>query len=541
MPYPSFRCTRPGAVAAALAAAVTLSACGGLEIAASPTTGTAPPPTTVPGEGGGTTTTTAGPGGGEAGRDPAVDQRLRDFLAWEAPVHVSEDGRTVEPKSYQAGGFDVACAVTGTRELAPAPFDDFAAFVFDGDLVPGLVVQGRGVLEGDLRPVPLDRAPLTLAMDLASANPTAVVEIPSSSALTEAVAALKSDADARLTGIDVVPAQIDFVLEETSSYEESLLQMGISARYDSPTLQAGFSSSFDQREARTEHAVTMRLLQPMFTVRVDRSRIGGPGDYASPAATVDGVERLVADGTIAGDNVPVLIDQVTYGRAVYVTVSSTGVDDSQELRAAVEGAYGGFSGSADVSARHRQVMDSSSIQVKAFGGDQEVALSALRSGGIKDFLQSVNTSNAIPLTFSMRTLDGNLISVADRATVQDIGCTRTAIPEPRTRWAVEAYSGGAWIDMWVNSTKVGTIERNSRTTTIDLTPHMDEGRSNEFRVHVWPDTCLTNPSVGITITADGQQKSRRIQDGISCDWWSTWTLNDADDTVAHPDNWHTGG
>jgi hypothetical protein len=535
---------RPSLVAAVLAIALALSACGTgvggsvldplgapptTQITAPSTSTTAPP-----------TDSTGPTGGGDATRDPAIDQRLRGFVSWDPPVHVSTDERAIAARNHRTGGFDVSCSVTGSRELAPAPFDDFTAFVFDGSLVPGLIVEGEGVLDGDLRPVPLQRAPLTLAMDLASANPTRAVDDPTSAALTEAIAALKADADARLTGIDVVPAQVDFLLEESSSYEEALLQLGISARYDSPGLRAGFSSSFDQREATTEHSVTMRLLQPMFTVSVDRSSTTGPGDLVAASADVASVERLVAGGVIGETNTPLLIDRVTYGRSVYLTISSTEVDDARDLKVAVDAAYGGFSGDAEVADRHRRIVNESSIQVRAFGGDQEVALAALRSGEIRDFLRSVNTSNAIPLTFGLRTLDGALVAVTDRGTVQDIGCERTPVPVARTRWAVEAYSGGAWIDLFVNSTKVATIERNSRTTTVDLTPYMDEGRSNELRVHVWPDTCLTNPSVGITITADGVQKSRRIQDGMTCDWWSTWTLDDADDTVRHPDNWTTG-
>ena len=55
------------------------------------------------------------------------------------------------------------------------------AFGFSGDdVLPGLVVDGSAVETGDLRVLPLARAPLTLRSSLASANPTVLIEAPDS-------------------------------------------------------------------------------------------------------------------------------------------------------------------------------------------------------------------------------------------------------------------------------------------------------------------------------------------------------------------------
>lgn len=468
-------------------------------------------------------------------QDQQVNQLLSAYATWSTPIHQATDGRSLAPKEFNDGEEIVSCAVSGTREVGPVRFDDFAGFVFDGRILPGHVVRGDEVLTGDLSPVGLPRAPLTLQMNLASAKPTVEVANPTEAELTEAVAELKLDADARTAGIDVVPGDLVYDLQTTSSYEESLVQMGVSARYASRRRAMGFSSSFEQTGSKTKHSVTMRLLQPMYTISVDRSFIMGPGDVVAPSATGSQVQDLIDTGRIGQDAPPLLIDQVTYGRSVYVTVSSTGVADSTELRAAVDGAFGGFSGSA--SARHRSIMesDSTTITVRALGGDQQVALNALRRGEIQEFLRGVNVANATPLTFSLRTLDGSRVTIEDSVSIQDMDCVRRAVPT-RTQWVFEVDTGPAEVKVYVNNKLIKTFSRYS-STDLPLTAHMREGRTNELEVRVWPDTCLANPNLKVRLTADGATKATRSQTSISCNWSSTFTINDADNRVTGPPNW----
>lgn len=513
-------------LAATLAAAtLAITACGpGIDVSGTTTSSstTAPSPsTTVP---------------SEVEQNPDIDERLRTFTNWNPEVHISTDDRVVPVKTYQDAGDNVTCEVINTRTLEPTTFDDFAAFVFRGQPLPGRLVQGDGVLRGELSNLALPRAPLTLQSDLASDNPVVEVANPTDSNLTAAVAALKVDGDARRTGIDVTPAQVDFRLRESSSYEEAMLQMGVSLRYDSPSLRGEFSTTYDQQETKAEHTVTMRLLQPMYTISVDRSAISTPGQYLAADTPMTDFDRLVGDGAMGADNPPLLIDRVTYGRSVYLTISSTEVTSASELKVAVEGAYGGFSGEAEVNERHEEIVRNAEFGYEAFGGDQEVALTNLKDGDIKGFLQKVNTSNAVPLTFGLSTLNGRSVSLTDQATIQDIGCERTPIPVARTQWAVDAYIGEGWVTMWVNNTEVVELGWNS-STTVDLTPHMKEGQRNVLEIEVFPSTCFTNPQVGITLKADGQVKSERSYHKASCAWKSRWTINDGNNGVTGPDNW----
>ncbi len=483
---------------------------------------------TEPGDAGSTEPVDAGP----VERDPAVEQILATYSSWSPPIVEAEDQR--DPASlaseWTEGTYSYVCAARDTRTLS-SDFTNFPVFAFAGEALPGLLVEGRNVLEGDLRALPFDRAPLTLQMDLASADPTANVANPTSSELTRAIADLKAGAT------DQPPFQVDYVVEESSAYEEALLHLGISVRYDSPGLRSAFSSQFDQSQERREHSVSMRLVQPMFRVSVDRSTIRRPSDYLLASTDVGRIDALVAEGRVGADNPPVLIDTVTYGRAVYVTISSTQVSNARELKAAMEGSYGGFSGEGEVAEKQRRIVANSQMAVRAYGGNQDEAFEAMRSGTIQDWLHSVNTANAIPLTFGLRTLDGERVTVTDQVTVTDIGCDQTEIPTEQTNWMLRAYSGPGWIDVYVNSTYVKRIERYSETTDVDLTPYMTEGRTNEVTVEVWPDTCFANPGVAIWLEGDGTEYERRSQNAAACAWTSTWTVNDGNNTVKGPSNW----
>ena len=496
------------------------------------TTGTVPPATTVPGTGG-TTDPTDPPGPGPsttaATVDPAVHQVLASYGPWQARdlPPFTDDRALVDDTFETSDRVVVTCAVQPPRTIAPGPFSDFAAFPFSGYTLPGLVVEGGLIEDGDLRVLPLPRAPLPLVVNLASEAPTVMVDDPSPTSLQQAVAQLMRTADERVSGLSVVPANVRFVQKEVSSYEEAVLSMGVSLRYDSQALQAEFASEFEQQRGVEKHSVMVRLLQPMFTISVDRSRIVNPGDYFSPAVTVTQLDELAGQDRVGVDNPPVLIDAVTYGRVVYVTVTSTTVTSAEELKVAVSGAYNGFSGDASVETRNRQIIDQAEIQVEAFGGNDDVALGALKSGNVQDFMESVDTSTAAPLSMVLRTLDGNKLEVTDEATINDIGCTRQAKPNEISMQIDVA--GDAWATLWVNGTKVTTTKQDT-SRRVSLDPWLRENSNNRIELDYWPTVCVGG-SMTVSFLVNGEAyRGRQWRIAGNAKEWAcretgTWNIN----------------
>ena len=93
-----------------------------------------------------------------------------------------------------------------------------------------------------------------------------------------------------------------------------------------------------------------------------------------------------------------------------------------ELEIAINGAKGKWEAEADLFTEEREVLDNSQLTVFAQGGDASVAEGAIRSGNLADFFGTVDVTNAVPLTFSARTLGGDRVNISDTAELKQIAC-----------------------------------------------------------------------------------------------------------------------
>ncbi len=519
----------------AVTLALSASACGLVEETIGPnnTFGTATSSTTTPGE---TATTAIPPGtsstvGGTAPPvrttstipmpDPAVDARLAAYGPWQArPLAPFQDARTLTADSWiEANRIQVSCRPSAEpRTFRAGPFDTFAAFPFTGDLLPGLVVDGSLIEDGDLQVLPLARSPIPLRVDLASAAPTVMVDDPTPSSLQQAVGQLMRDADARLTGLPVVPADISLVQSTASSYEEAILDMGVSLRYDSPGLRASFGSSFEQRKGQERHTVVARLTQPMFSINADRSAKTTPGSYFAPSTDMEDLTRIEGQGRAGSGSPPVLIDSVTYGRIVYLTATTTNASHATDLEAAIAWSYGGLSGDANVDSHYEQILRESEIQIEVLGGNDDSALeaarAALRSGSIGEFMKAVDTTTAKPLELVLRTLDGTKLSVTDEARVFDINCSRSQ-RDRNVGMQLDLVSSSAVLT--VNGQEVRTYKGSN---FIDLSGLLRKDTNTRIELHYWPPTCIGG-SMTVSFLIDGTASDEWRAAGA----WNAWVCD----------------
>lgn len=392
------------------------------------TASTGPGPTATAGAG---TPASASPSTGVAPeQDPGVERILAGYTTWTDPGFHSTDDRNLQSDQWVdvSDGNEqeqVSCA-PHPLPTATLHTEEFPAVGFSGDRVlPGLVIDGSAVTSGDLRPLPLDRAPFILRSSLASANPTALVDAPDTGTIGEAVATLKRDADPRLGSIDVTSSDVNYQRTETHSFEQSALEVGVSLRYRSPLVRAGLDVDYSQERSVERHTITVRLVQRQLTLSMVDDAISHPGQYFADTVTTADVERAIGSGAIGAANPPMVIDQVAYGRLMYFTMSSTSVRSATELTAAIDAAKGSYDGQATVDARHQAVLDSSEIEMVAYGGDEDLALAAIRTGDLSQFFGSSNPTTAAPLVFTVRTLDGRPVSLTETADVNALTCNRS--------------------------------------------------------------------------------------------------------------------
>lgn len=288
-------------------------------------------------------------------------------------------------------------------------FDDIIAVGSNATaLKPGMMVQGRGVKDGTLNTIGLERSPISVSINLALADPSRDIESPNSSSIQDAIASLQREADDRIGNLDVVPAQINFSAQSAYSKEQAMLSAGLSLRYNAVLSSGSVAGSLKQSSAITRHTVLVKLLQPMYTISFADDRMAEPADFFASNLMEADFERQQDQGTMGPGNLPCYVQSVTYGRMVVYSMSTTTATTDDEYKLAVQASYGAWSGSGNVSTRQKSLVQNSTVEVQVFGGTQGQGLdaikTALKSGDFSAFLQAAPATTAVPLSYRINDL-----------------------------------------------------------------------------------------------------------------------------------------
>ncbi len=287
-------------------------------------------------------------------------------------------------------------------------------------LKPGMLVQGRGVRDGALSVIGLARSPFAISINLALESPTRRVEEPSSATIQEAIASLQREADTRLGNLDVIPAQISFQVKEAYSFEQAMLDAGISLKYSGVLANGDVGTALRRSSNRESHTVIVKLFQPMYTISFADDALAEPRDFFAATVTQADFERQIELGTMGPNNEPTYVQSVTYGRMLVYSVTSTEAASAEALRVAVQASYGAFSGSAQFNQGQAALVRNSTIEAQVFGGTQETSTAALKEalqkGDYGAFLQATPATAAIPLSYRINDLKNRTAAVIGDAT-----------------------------------------------------------------------------------------------------------------------------
>ena len=207
--------------------------------------------------------------------------------------------------------------------------------------------------------------------------------------------------------------------------------------------------------------------------------VSQPGQYFGAGVTGADIDGLIASGAIGSANPPMVIDRVTYGRLMYFTMSSTEVRSAQELRAAVEAVKGSYEGSATVDTEQLAVINSSEISMVAYGGDQQLALAAIRTGDLGQFFGPANPTTAAPLAFTMQTLNGGVVSLSESTDVTALACNRTPAPY---EFSMRIDNVQGKLKVFVNGTEVKVVTDDNPIIgkKVDGTGNLEGARLNDL-------------------------------------------------------------
>lgn len=317
----------------------------------------------------------------------------------------TELNQVSEPTTAEQG-VEYTCMTTDYN-LA-TNFDEVAILrPTNGIVWPGaLVIGNQGMLDGLPDPLTLNRAPVTLRLDLPGIeeNGNIVVDQPSNSAIQ--------------TGIDIAleywnenAYQEGYVNASNSSFQTSTsysskqmsLDLGLNIEWAS-----GDVSSQLQYSSSEESSVAMMVYKQVFyTITMDTPQ--NPADVFAADVTVSEVETK-----LSSDTPPAYVQSVSYGRIIMFRMETTEEATDIELEAALNYAAG-VSVNTELETKYKSILAKSSMTVVTIGGNAAVAAEAVDAKNFGDLKPIITGENAVysrnnpgvAIAYTMRYLKDN--------------------------------------------------------------------------------------------------------------------------------------
>lgn len=286
-----------------------------------------------------------------------------------------------------------------------------------GLLVPGQLMQGRAHRDGSLLDLPIaQRAPVRLTISLNNVVGDAFREVanPSEGTLKTAVNQLIQAAE---TSEFEAGTSVSFEQATSYSFEQAALGLGLSVRY----MGSSVKGSLEARTSAEKLTVTASFIQNAFTIGVETPQTAA--DWFSDDFTEERLQEQIAAGAMGPDNLPIYVSDVTYGRIIMITFTSTASEE--DIKASLEATYnGGFwGGELDLTAERQNVLKSSELSIQQLGGPTEGAFKLAnvlqqQDGSAQDgdfglaefFAEDVSLTTFVPISYTLRNLEGNTVA-----------------------------------------------------------------------------------------------------------------------------------
>lgn len=300
-----------------------------------------------------------------------------------------------------------------------------------GWLWPGVLVQGATYERGvdAIAELPIrQRAPATVFLDIAREDIRREVVNPTPSRLASAVGDLIEEAEnaGHEPGTSVI-----FTKTATHSSEQFALHLGLSAKY----LKSWMKASLDMSRELTENTVTVYFKEVAFTANLEQPET--PGGFFSNELTEALLQRQIDLGRLdRGDNLPIYVSSVTYGRVFMFSVTST--ESVSEIIAAIEGVYdgGAFEAGAEARMRFREIVSLENTEMVTFGGSSEAASRAITTGDFREyFTVDPALTQYKPIAYTLQDLGSSRTFVGDVTDYEVVDCKPLRTGEIRVSFA----------------------------------------------------------------------------------------------------------
>jgi thiol-activated cytolysin len=342
-----------------------------------------------------------------------------------------------------------------TRDYSLATnFDEVAILrPTNGIIWPGaLVIGNSGVLDGLPDPLTLNRAPLTLSIDLPGIgeNGTIVVENPSNSSVQTGIdnALEYWNANAYQDGY-VNAANSSY--QVTTSYSSKQLSLDVGLNVEWAT--GDISSQFDYSSSEEKRVAMMVFKQVFYTITMDTP--AKPADVFAADVSLSEIEN-----ELKSDTPPAYVQSVSYGRIIMFRMETTEEATDSELEATFNYAAG-ITVSANLEAKYKAILAKSSITTVTIGGNAAVASEAISAREFGDLDPIIKGENAVysrnnpgvPIAYTIRYLKDNTFAKMGYTTEYAAkNCNTNLIVNQRINYKNDAR-------VWVNNKKTKTSDK----------------------------------------------------------------------------------
>ena len=344
-----------------------------------------------------------------------ADEYLQGLPPWPEPTPDADVANGAARVTEEVVGNVIYACTSTPRSLTSTP-EDLVTLNPGADVFwPGVLLQGKSYLGGvgTFAELPIRaRAPLPIAIDILFGDNTRTVAHPDLASVSSAVGEIIQAA--RQAGVKV-QSSIAYTKTDSHSVEQVAVKLGLSARYLGAKAKAALAVS----RSASATTITASFTQRTFTVSTVAPQT--PGAFFSPSFTAADLQQQVDLGRLGPDNLPVYLASVTYGRVLLFsfTAEATREEISGTLNAMFDAVAAG--GSVSLSARQKELLQTSEIRVFTLGGDADFALAVIRSGNLADFFTADATlSTFVPISYTLRNLGDNSLARVSETTTYDL-------------------------------------------------------------------------------------------------------------------------
>ncbi|MBL8988096.1 MAG: thiol-activated cytolysin family protein [Gemmatimonadetes bacterium] len=200
-----------------------------------------------------------------------------------------------------------------------------------------------------------------------------------------------------------------FRVETISAEQQFALGVGLSGRY----LGWRARTQADLSRRASQSTVSAQFHQRMFEVVVAPPQT--PAGFFSSAFTKAKLDEQVALGRLGPDNLPIYVSRISYGRTMMFTLKASA--SASELRGLIQASYNalGQGAAATLTARQKNILSQSEIEVFSMGGADSATAAMIRSGDWRSyFTSSAPLSTAVPIAYEFKNLsDGSVARVSE--------------------------------------------------------------------------------------------------------------------------------